>query len=304
MLTKGPDIGPVDALVLAGGINRIPLYPGYTPGYKALLSLGGKPSLRYVLDALEGVTHLGRRVIVGPPEPELRGVFPNPGAWELLPAGETMMESLFTGLEHLRQSPAVLCTTADLPLINPAAVTDFLQACASGGHAEGGIFWSMVPEGAFTGPFVRVRKGFNRFRNVAVCHGNLYLLRPGHLFASPLDSRLNSLYHARKSTIRAALVLGPRVGLAYLVGVHLLRRLTLERMAAIISRRLGLTLVPVLLECPEITLDVDEPWDYDLVRELLENASGAAGKHDLTASDPACPDLQVTARKAGDGGPT
>lgn len=93
------------------------------------------------------------------------------------------MDSLFTGLEHLRQSPAVLCTIADFPT-------------------------------------------------------------------------------ARKSTIRAALVLGSQVGLTYtyLVGVHLLRRLPLEGMAAIISRSLGLALVPAILERPEITLDVDEPW--------------------------------------------
>lgn len=65
MTTEGPDIGPVDALVLAGGINRIQFYQGYRPGYKALLPFGCKPSLRYVLDALEGVPQLGRRVVVG-----------------------------------------------------------------------------------------------------------------------------------------------------------------------------------------------------------------------------------------------
>lgn len=31
------DTGRVNALVLAGGINRIELFPGYTPGYKAVL---------------------------------------------------------------------------------------------------------------------------------------------------------------------------------------------------------------------------------------------------------------------------
>jgi molybdopterin-guanine dinucleotide biosynthesis protein A len=269
MTTEGPDIGPVDALVLAGGINRIRLYQGYSPGYKALLPFGDKPSIRYVLDALEGVPQLGRRVVVGPPE--LRGTFPHPGTWELLPAGETVMESLFTGLEHLRQSPAVLCTTADLPLLKPVAVTDFLQACARAGWTARGLFWSMVPEHAFTGPFIQADKGFNRFRNIAVCHGNLYLLRPEPFFSSPLGSRLNRLYLARKSTIRAALVFGPHVGLAYLIGVYLLRRLTLERMAAIVSHNLSLEVVPILLERPEIALDVDEPRTYNLVRKLLEN---------------------------------
>lgn len=52
--------------------------------------------------------------------------------------------------------------------------------------------------------------------------------------------------------------------------MKLLRALTLDQMAALLSRRLGLRVEPVLLEHPEVTLDVDEPQDYALVRELLE----------------------------------
>jgi hypothetical protein len=35
----------VKAVVLAGGINRIPLFEGYTPGYKALMPFRGRPSI-------------------------------------------------------------------------------------------------------------------------------------------------------------------------------------------------------------------------------------------------------------------
>lgn len=220
-------------------------------------------------------------MIVGPSDSELLSALPKPGGWELLPAGETLMESLFTWLGHLRESPAVLCTTADLPLLRTVAVTEFLQACARAGGTARGLFWSMVPEHAFTGHFARASKGFNRLRDIAVCHGNLYLLRPELFLSSALGSRLYRLYRlyrARKSSIRAVLVFGPQIGLAYLVGVHLLRRLTLERMAGIVSRNLGLEVVPILLERPEIALDVDEPRTYDLVRELLENGP----------SDPSC----------------
>lgn len=262
-------IAAFDALVLAGGINRIRLYNEYKPGYKALLSFAGKPSVQYVLDALLQNPGLRRGAIVGPPSLSLDEFGLDPAAWELLPAGETVMESLFTGIEYFRQSPAVLCTTADLPLLTPAAVTDFLASCAA--HPGADIHFAMVPEEAFTGPFAAMGKGFNRFRDRNVCHGNLFLLAPDQLFSSRLDSCLDRLYAARKSTLRAALVLGPKVGLAYLVGVQLLRCLSLERMAAIVSRRLGLTLVPILTDHPEVALDIDEPWDYRLVSELLED---------------------------------
>ncbi len=126
MTSQEAEIVPVDALVLAGGVNRIRLYSGYHPGYKALLPFAGKPSIRYVLEALEGVPQVRGGVVVGPPE--LRDALGESGSWNLLPAGKTVMESLFSGLEHLREAPSVLCTTADLPLLRSDSVSGFLRS--------------------------------------------------------------------------------------------------------------------------------------------------------------------------------
>jgi CTP:molybdopterin cytidylyltransferase MocA len=266
MYDMGKGFREVDALVLAGGINRIRLYDGYIPGHKALVPFGGKISLQYVLDALLA-TRVRRVGIIGP-EALLQAVR-DPDNYEFLPMGRTLMESVFVGLEHFRSSAALLCTTADLPLLSQEAVTDFLNACAAR-STEGEFFWSLVPERAFTGPFAQATKGFNRFRDIAICHGNLYLLRPEALLASSLRSRLNGLYRSRKSTVRAALMLGPKVGLSYLIGVRLLRFLSLAGMTGLVSRRLGLKVVPVLLDHAEVCLDVDEPQDYALTRKILE----------------------------------
>lgn len=256
----------MDALVLAGGINRIQLYDGYVPGYKALVPFSGKISLQYVLDALSA-TQVRRVGIVGPKG--LRPAVRDPSDYAFFPAGKTLMESLFIGLEHFRSCDALLCTTADLPLLSPKAITDFVRACTDQA-SDGEIFWSLVPESAFTAPFAESTKGFNRFRDIAICHGNLYLLRPGPLLASNLRFRLNGLYRSRKSTARAALVLGPMVGLSYLIGVRLLRLFSLGEMTGLVSRRLALKLVPILLPHPEVCLDVDEPQDYTLVRKILK----------------------------------
>jgi molybdopterin-guanine dinucleotide biosynthesis protein A len=264
----GEGFREVDALVLAGGINRIRLYDGYIPGYKALVPFGGKISLQYVLDALKA-TRVRRVGIIGPEE--LRQAVRDRENYEFILAGKTLMESLFTGLEHFRSSAALLCTTADLPLLSPEAIADFLHASAArAAETSGEIFWSLVPERAFTGPFAQATKGFNRFRDIAICHGNLYLFHPEALLASGLRSRLNGLYRSRKSTVRATLVLGPKVGLSYLIGVRLLRVLSLGGMTGLVSRRLGLKLVPILLNHAEVCLDVDEPQDYVLTRKILE----------------------------------
>jgi len=67
-----------------------------------------------------------------------------------------------------------------------------------------------------------------------------------------------------------ALVLGLKVGLSYFFGVRLLRVLSLDRMSDLVSRRLGLKVVPILLTHAGVCLDVDESQDYTLARMILE----------------------------------
>jgi molybdopterin-guanine dinucleotide biosynthesis protein A len=259
----------VDAVVLAGGINRIQLFEGYTPGYKALLPFGEKPAIQYTLDALRAVPQVQRTCIVGP-EAELRPVIAADD-YAFVPSGETLMESIFNGLAHFKDSPMTLVATADVPLVTPQAITDFFDACAQiqTTYAEN-VLISVVPQRCYTGDYERFTKGFNRFKDVAVCHGNLMLADPRLLDNTEATRRMNNLYNARKNPLKAALAIGWRVGLSYVIGVELLHALTMEQMSRIASWRFGVGIIPVIVERPEITIDVDEAADYAFVRKQLE----------------------------------
>lgn len=261
----------MNAMVLAGGINRILLYQGYTPGYKALLLFHGKPAIQYTLDALRSTRAVRRICIVGPVQ-EIKETITNAGNYELVNSGETLIENIHRGLEHFRNSPFVLVIPADLPLATPQSIGNFLSMCAEVKTTyETNILWSMVREENFTGAFIKEKKkGFNRFKDVSVCHGNLLLISPSLLGNSRFSSRLDSIYNARKSSIRAALAVGPLLGLSYLTGVHVFHVLTLSQFAKIASASFGVGLVPVLIDYPEIAVDIDEPRDYQFIKEELD----------------------------------
>lgn len=264
----------IDALVLAGGINRIALFEGYHPGLKALLSYAGKPSIQYTIDALQAIPRVRRIGVVGPPE-ELRESLADPSSLEFVPGGDTLLESIRRGLSHFHDSPLILVTTADLPLLRAPMVEEFLdaspQVIESGRFSER-FFLAMVPEESFSGPFREAAKGFQRFRDVAVCHGNLALVTPTLTDHLRVTRRIEAIYRARKNSIRTTLAFGPRVGLCYTLGAHFLRLLSLQRMAGIASSSFHVEMVPVLLPYPEVTIDVDEPKDYRFVREMLEGS--------------------------------
>lgn len=236
----------VDTIVLAGGINRIPLHEGYTPSFKALLSFRNKPSMQYVLDALAQVPRIGRIGIVGA-EAELRPALQDPEAYTFVPGGERPGLSVFQGLRYFRESPEVLFATGDIPLVTPQSIAIFLQACFEN-RSRGDVFVSAVDRSRFTGPFEGCPKRCTRFRGRSICHGNLVVVDPSRVLAAISEGRLNAIYRARKNPLRTAAAFGWKFILAYLVGGSVLRFFTLEQSAEAASKSFRLKIVPILLD--------------------------------------------------------
>jgi GTP:adenosylcobinamide-phosphate guanylyltransferase len=260
----------VDALVLAGGINRIALFPEWSPGYKSLLPVQGKPLIAYTLQALRKCARIGRICIAGPAR-ELRNIIDESGYDEMIEGSDTLLANLRNGLHFFRESSLVLIVPADLPLLTARSIIDFLNAVPNL-HRWGAnvIAWSMVPEQMFAGDYRHIRKGFNRFSDVSVCHGNLFLVTPSIADNRKFVTRMERIYNARKSTVQAALAIGPVTGLSYWIGVSVLRCLTLTQFARIASFGFGVALIPILVYDPDIAVDIDEARDYQFIIAELD----------------------------------
>lgn len=263
----------VDTVVLAGGRNSAQLYDGYTPGYKALLEFNGKPSICYTLEALSAVPQVARICIAGPEavlNPAIAPFVAGKPRYDFVPGGETLMDSIYSGLEHFAGSEMVLLITADIPLVTPQAIGDFLAACAPVETTSAqNLCLSMAPKSSFTGAYAGYSNGFNRFRDISICYGSLMLVNPRLLQNTGATRRINSLYNNRKNPLSTPLAIGMHVGLTYVLGVHLWHLLSIEKMAHIASSRFGLGLIPIVINHPEITINVDEPEDYEFVKAQL-----------------------------------
>lgn len=252
-------------VVLAGGVNRRPLYDGYQPDYKAVLQIGGKPLLVYVLEALKQsrVSEVG---VVGDRE----RLKPFVGERRVESGGESLVESIKAALGFFPDDERVLLCTADLPMLRGEMVDRFLRDCPTGTTGyEDELFLSVVPREHFVGAFATCGKNFNTFRGLALCHGNLALASPGILKNPVAMGRIEALYATRTNPVKNALALGVDLGLAYLVGVHLMPLLSLERFAGLLSRRFNIGMAAVRSPFPEIAVDIDEPGDLEIARRRL-----------------------------------
>ncbi|MDN5346486.1 MAG: hypothetical protein PWP65_50 [Clostridia bacterium] len=245
----------VGAVVLAGNNPYKTQRLGVTA--EALLPIGGRPMVDWVVRALQKTEAVRRLVIVGPPE--LAEYYRDKEAVILVPAGSNVIESARRGLTSLGNFPWVLFATADIPLLTPAAIMDFLRRCAL---READFYYPIIRREDGERKYPGVKRTYVRVRDGTFTGGNLLLIRQ-ELF-DVCAARSEKLIRARKSP----LALGRQIGFTFILR-FLLHLVTVAEAESRISRLLGARGAGVICPYPEIGIDVDKEADLELVRRVL-----------------------------------
>lgn len=244
----------VDGVVLAGGSRG----KGEQLGgeIEALLPIGGRPMVAWVLKALKDSGCLKNLVLVGSKElaelAEAEGIL-------LVPAGPTAVESALNGARALTGAEWLLLATADIPLLTPEAVRDFLERCQK---VEADLYYPIVTRESSEAAYPGVKRTYVRLREGTFTGGNMALIRQSAL--PVCAGRGQKLVALRKSP----LALGRQIGMTFIIK-FLLNRLTLAEVEKRFSELLGVRGVGIITPYPEIGVDVDKPSDLELARKVL-----------------------------------
>jgi molybdopterin-guanine dinucleotide biosynthesis protein A len=250
----------IDALVLAGGIPKEgePLYPLTQGQPKALLPAAGKPMVQWVLDAL-GDSKLVRRVVVVGLDGGLR--FPR----ELIyvPNQGGMLDNVHAGAEKIleldQRADRILVVSSDIPTALGAQIDWVIEQTQA---ANDDFSYCVIERQPMEEMFPGCRRTFFRFRDTEVCGGDLAVIST-RLFS--MDAGIwQRLTAARKSRIKTVAIIGLDVLILFL-----LHRLSLEDAVRRASRRVNVRGRAVNCPHPEVGMDVDKPFQLDLVEEHL-----------------------------------
>jgi GTP:adenosylcobinamide-phosphate guanylyltransferase len=246
----------VDAIILAGGriTGRYARATG-TP-VKALATVAGVPLLRRVLTALRATAGIGRICLVGP---ESAGVLGGDEVvWER-EAG-TALGNLQAGLDRLGPGgeARVLLCASDLPLLEAAALQDFLDRAPAGAD----VALPVVRREAFVAAFPGNWGIYVRLADGTFTAGSQLLVRPSALHANqPLVRRL---FEQRKSQLAMA-----RTLVAGTIWRLVTRRLTVAEIEARGEALTGCRCAAVLDCRPELAFDVDNLLDLRYVERWV-----------------------------------
>jgi GTP:adenosylcobinamide-phosphate guanylyltransferase len=252
----------MNVIVTAGGEIQPgqALYEITHGGRKSMINICGKPMVQRVLDALSQSCAVERVIVVGlPPETDLDCAH----ELYLLPDhGDVLNNIRAAANEIVRLDPQAthaILASGDLPLMRGEMVDWLLE---QSGDLEKDVYYTVIERATMEAAFPNSKRTYVRLKDHQLCGGDLHCFR---IQIAVEESPLwKNLIAARKSPLRQASILGYDT-LFYLV----LRQLSIQGAEEKISQRLAIQGRAVLCPFAEIGMDVDKPFQLEIVREVL-----------------------------------
>ena len=259
----------MDAIVTAGGIPEVddPLYANTQGAPKAMLEIAGKPMIQWVLDALSDSKHVTQVVVVGL-EKESGITCTKP--LDFIPNQGGMLSNIMAGghrVLSLNPSAEMLLTvSSDIPTIT-GPIVDWVAEVASSGDYD--VYYNYILRDAMESRFPGSKRTFTKFKGAEVCGGDLNAFRTQLLTAD--GAVWQELIANRKNILKQAGV----IGFDLLIRM-LFRQISIEDAVVKASKRLELKANAVNCPYPEIGMDVDKPYQFELLQNDLQSQLEAA----------------------------
>jgi len=253
----------MDAIVTAGGIPipGEPLY-GYTQGKpKALLDICGKPMVQWVLDALCGSSLVEQVVVIGlTPEDGIHcsketTYMPNQGG--LL---QNMRAGMRKVMEINPQAHHLLAVSSDIPSITPEMIDWTIQTTM---QTDEDAYYNVITRETMESRYPGSKRSYLKFKDVEVCGGDMNVLRSE--ISPENDALWEKIIAARKNALKQAALIGYDT-----LFLLLFRLITMEQAVRLATKRLKITASAPICPYAEIGMDVDKPFQLEIVRQDLE----------------------------------
>ncbi|GAW91652.1 nucleotidyltransferase family protein [Calderihabitans maritimus] len=249
----------IDAVVLAGNIGGSKLAECSETESEALIEIGNRFMVDYVVAALKKSSKIGRIIVVGPVV-ELTELYKEEPDITVVSPGKTAVETLKKGVRALNAEGMVLVATCDIPLITAEAIDDFLSLCEKRPGAD--LYYPIVAKESNEKQFPGVKRTYVKLKEGTFTGGNLFLVNSRII--EPCSAKAEEIVSLRKKPLALCRLIGPGFVLKFL-----LKRLSIKDAEEHFSKLLGIKGVGVISSYPEVGIDVDKPSDLELVRKVL-----------------------------------
>ena len=255
------------AILTAGGIPKPgePLYETTRGTSKALLDLHGKPMAQWVLDALDeaetvhGILIIGLAADCGLVSRKPVQYLENQGG---------MLSNILAGIRRVKEidpsAEHVMIASSDVPAVQ-AHMIDWVVNTALQTDAD--LNYNVIEQQVMEARFPGSRRSYVHLKDGSFCGGDINVVRT-ILVAE--DSVWKDLIEARKNALKQATIMGWDV-----LFLLLIRQITINEVVRRVSKRVGLKGRALVCPYAEIGMDVDKPFQLEIMRADLASTAKA-----------------------------
>lgn len=254
-----------DAILPAGGRIRGDFARAMGTDVKALIRLNDQTLLARIISELRRSGCVRHIVAIGPASVRAEAI--SCGADGGMEEGASGPENILRGLDWLEAqkggaSTQVLVITTDQPFFTSEDLCSFLDRCPL--EAEAAV--PLVTRQAFEARFPGFASAFTSLHDGEFSLGGAMRFDADLLRRS--RARWEALFHARKSPLQMARVIGPRVAWRYLT-----RQLTVKDLVARVEAEMGCHVAAVRDAPAGLAYDIDLPEEYAYALHCLAENS-------------------------------
>ena len=245
-----------DAVILAGGVSPWLQQVAGTP-YRAWAGILGKPMALWIAAALLDSGKVARVLVAGPDIPVPCAL---PLGVDVITCGATLMDTVDRAVAHLATQRKIIFVTDDIPMLQSAAVQDFVVAAE---NLQADVCYSIVPRQAVEAAFPAARRTYVKIREGHFTGGNIFLVDPKVM--PTVRRQVEEVFARRKNILGLCRWLGFGFILKYILGTA-----TLASLEARVSTLFGFSGRAVITQHASIGMDVDKIEDWRLAEKFLQ----------------------------------
>ncbi len=252
----------MDVILTAGGMPtpEDPLYPYCNGLPKAMIPIGDKPMIQWVLDALAAAKSIDRVVLIGLPD-EIQVNYPR----EIVRIEDqgSMVANIMAGAKTLlafeNPSQYALVTASDIPCVTSQAI-DWISEQTE--KAQKDLVYTVVTQPVMEKRFPGSNRSYIPLKDMKICGGDVNAISLANVnYENPMWRKL---IDARKNALKQASLLG--IGTLFLI---LFRAISLAQTEKRICRQLDVDGMVLPSPYAELAMDIDKPGQLELLRNDL-----------------------------------
>jgi len=252
----------MDVILTAGGMPtpEDPLYPYCNGLPKAMIPIGDKPMIQWVLDALAAAKLIDRVVLIGLSD-EIQVEYPR----EIVRIEDqgSMVANIMAGAKTLLafENPGqyALVTASDIPSVTPQAIDWISEQTVK---AQKDLVYTVVTQEVMEKRFPGSKRSFIPLKDMKICGGDVNAICLAKVnYENPMWRKL---IDARKNALKQAALLG--IGTLFLI---LFKAITLAKAEKRICKQLDVNGMVLPSPYAELAMDIDKPGQLELLRNDL-----------------------------------